>query len=351
MRGAGGGRYHPAVPNAPQPELAPVQAVLPRHLGDTVLALPALRLLAAAAAPRRVVTLSEGPGAQVVRGRGWDVAAPERLGPGPVVLLSSSFRSALQALRAGSRPRIGEATDSRRLLLTDVVPGPVRPFSTRTQGRRLPRLLVKEHQADAYVRIVRSALAVLHLDVPPPPLVDLKIDPPNMAEGRRAWETAGRPSVVLHPCAAGASTKLWPAAHWIQLARDLRGRCVITGGPSADDASLAAQIGAAAQVQVFAGCDALPVMPWASFALAAGTVVCPDTGVAHLARAVGAHVVAIFGSSDPRRHAPRGSGAFSLLHGGADVPCSPCYRDRCSEAHHNCMNGVSAARVLEAVQA
>ena len=349
----GGGRYHPAVLTAPQPEPAPVQALLARHLGDAVLALPALRLLAASVAPRRVVALAEGAAAQVLVGHEWDVASLHQLGPGPAVLLSSSLRSALQAVQARSRPRIGEATDSRRLLLTDVVPGPAHPLPVQVAGRRLPKLLVGEHQGDAYLRIVRAALGVLDLDAPPRSPqeleLELELDRATMAQGQQAWEAAGRPSIILHPCAAGASTKLWPTARWIQVAKSLGDRCVVTGGPSAADASLASQIGASAGVPVLAGHEALRVMPWASFALAAGTVVSPDTGIAHLARAVGARVVVLFGSSDPRRHAPRGPGALSLLHGGADLPCSPCYRDRCSEGGHACMESITVADVLEAV--
>ena len=150
---------------------------------------------------------------------------------------------------------------------------------------------------------------------------------------------------VLHPCVAGAAMKRWPRERWVALARQLP-RCVVTGGPSPDDDALVTSIATEAGVLALAGRSALPVRAWAALAAHVGTVVTVDTGVGHVARASGVRTVSLFGASDPTRHAPRGPGALSLLHGGASLPCSPCYSQSCSQDPvAACMGGIDVARV------
>jgi heptosyltransferase-2 len=75
-------------------------------------------------------------------------------------------------------------------------------------------------------------------------------------------------------------------------------------------------------------------------------VVAGDTGVAHLAAALGTPVVTLFGPTDPALSAPRGPGLF-LRHA---VPCSPCFYRRCP-IEHPCMRGLTAAEVAKQVLA
>ena len=77
-------------------------------------------------------------------------------------------------------------------------------------------------------------------------------------------------------------------------------------------------------------------------------VVTNDSGPMHLAAAVGTPVVAIFGPTDPALTGPYGVG-HSVLR--VDLPCAPCFQDRCTQPNSMaCMNGVSVAEVLQAVQ-
>lgn len=319
----------------------PIQAVVARHLGDAVMALPALRALADALPQREVRVLARGPGADALRGQGrWRIV--DALGRGPAVLFSPSLRVALGAVAAGASPRIGLAGDGRRPLLTHVVPGPSEPLPARSGGRRLPRLLVAEHQGDAWRRVAETAIRVFGGQAAEPD--DAWVPSPEAEErGRRAWEEVGRPRVVVHPCVAGAATKGW--GRWRDLVEDLGDACVVTGGPSPGDAALVEAVGGLG----LAGDRALPVDAWAALAVRAGTVVAPDTGVGHLARAAGARVISLFGASDPVRHAPRGPGGLQVLSGGAGLECAPCYRDACHRGDHACMVGIPVEAVLSAV--
>jgi heptosyltransferase-2 len=71
-----------------------------------------------------------------------------------------------------------------------------------------------------------------------------------------------------------------------------------------------------------------------------------DTGVAHLAAALGTPVVALFGPTDPALSAPLGSVAV-MRH---PVPCAPCFYRACP-IDHPCMRGILADAVGDEIDA
>jgi heptosyltransferase-2 len=83
----------------------------------------------------------------------------------------------------------------------------------------------------------------------------------------------------------------------------------------------------------------------------AEAVVSNDSGAMHLAAAVGAPVVAVFGATNERRTAPltRGPDAPRAVVVATDVWCRPCMLRECP-IDHRCMTGVSAVQVHEALR-
>ena len=76
-----------------------------------------------------------------------------------------------------------------------------------------------------------------------------------------------------------------------------------------------------------------------------------DTGAMHMAVAVGAPVVAIFGPSDPRMYGPYGKNGVTLWH---DVGCNPCLlRGRWDAAcrQFKCIEAVTIEEVWRAATA
>jgi len=71
-----------------------------------------------------------------------------------------------------------------------------------------------------------------------------------------------------------------------------------------------------------------------------------DTGVAHLAAAVGVATVTLFGPTDRRLTAPRGRGARAL---DQPVPCAPCFLPTCP-IDHICLTRIDPETVLREVR-
>ena len=99
-----------------------------------------------------------------------------------------------------------------------------------------------------------------------------------------------------------------------------------------------------------AGRTSLPQL-WELLRRAALVVTC-DTGPMHLARAVGAPIVGLFGASDPAVTGPypggdERKGPVAIVR--VPPPCSPCERRDCNRPRHDCMEDITVALAFDAV--
>ncbi|MGD8393965.1 MAG: glycosyltransferase family 9 protein [Candidatus Eiseniibacteriota bacterium] len=167
----------------------------------------------------------------------------------------------------------------------------------------------------------------------------------------RAWARAAgfEDAVVLHAGAGRRPPHLrnWPEPRFIELGRALAGRgerLVVTAGPgdSADTDHIARALGTRPVTgslgQIAAGLEM------------AHLLVVGNTGIMHLASAVGTPVVALHGPTDPRRFGPLGPHRLVA----ADYPCSPClhlgFEYRCPAEPGACMTTIAVSAVLEACE-
>ncbi|MDB5742083.1 MAG: lipopolysaccharide heptosyltransferase [Polaromonas sp.] len=159
--------------------------------------------------------------------------------------------------------------------------------------------------------------------------------------------------VVFAPGAEFGVAKRWPARHFSELAARLALPVVLLG--SGKEALLCDEIAApvnAAQPGKclnLAGKTSLPQ----ALALIAGSssIVSNDSGLMHVAAALGVPQVAIFGSSSPL-HTPPLNDKARVLWLKADaayqppLDCAPCFQRECPLGHMRCLNDIGAGRVL-----
>ncbi|RBM16132.1 glycosyltransferase family 9 protein [Streptomyces sp. PT12] len=157
-----------------------------------------------------------------------------------------------------------------------------------------PGWAAEEHERDRWCRLLEW------YGVPADPL-DLRIAPPD---GVRSPAPG---AVLLHP-GADAGARRWPGARFGEVGRALLDggeRVVVTGGPH--EGGLAASVARAAGLPpsaVFAGPTALPFPRLAALVSEARAVVAGDTGVSHLATALGTPSVTLFGPVSPALWGP-----------------------------------------------
>jgi heptosyltransferase-2 len=310
---------------------------LPNWLGDALMARPFLGAVRRRHAGERVTAVGPPGLLDLLAADGaWDVPVAWPPGPGAMgavratrprtaYVLPPSFSSALLAWRWGAAERVGFSADGRDLLLTRRIHRPAR-------GDR--------HLAREYLALAGEADGSIAVD----PLAT------DAGAARVALELAGGPGepyAVLAPGAAYGPAKRWPAERFAEVGRALasRGMRVLACGGPGDRAACDEVAAATGGARSLAGRTTLLVQ--AALCARAAVVVSNDSGMAHLAAAAGAPTVAVFGSTSSAWTAPLGPRVRVVQR--APV-CSPCFRRSCVIGTP-CLVGVSAARVLAAVDA
>ena len=155
-------------------------------------------------------------------------------------------------------------------------------------------------------------------------------------------------AVVFCPGAEYGPAKRWPAAHFAALANKLgrRGFTVWLLG-SGKDREIGDEIvrlsSVATPPQNLCGTtnltQAIDLIAMASF------VVCNDSGLMHVAAAVGSKIIALYGSSSPTFTPPLAPTAKVIQLG---LSCSPCFKRECPLGHLDCLVKIDPQTVLDA---
>jgi heptosyltransferase-2 len=240
------------------------------------------------------------------------------------LVMPRTWKAAVAPFLAGIPRRTGFVGEGRFGLINDL----------RFGERRLPRM------AD---RCAVLALAKGERAPPSWPLPELKVPAAERANWRQRLGLAadGRPVVALAPGAVGPS-KRWPGASYAELARRLcaEGHWVwVIGGPNEKD--LAAEIADRAQIRDLTG----PDLRNAILALAAADLaVSNDSGLLHVAAALGTAAIGIFGPTSAWHWAPLNPIA-AVVETTDELACRPCHKPVCRLGHHRCMREISVDRV------
>jgi len=163
--------------------------------------------------------------------------------------------------------------------------------------------------------------------------------------------------VVFAPGAEFGPAKRWPARHFSELAAKLEATVVLLG--SGKEAALCDEIVAPVNAVQAGKCLNLAgktSLPQALALIAASrSTISNDSGLMHVAAALGVPQVAIFGSSSPL-HTPPLNDRARVLWLKADpayqppLDCAPCFARECPLGHTRCLNDIGAQQVLTALQ-
>ncbi len=241
-------------------------------------------------------------------------------------LLKSGILTGLS--RARSKLGFARAREASSIFLTDKLP----PYDP------------DEHAVLRYLRL--AAYLDAYTESPEFPIAIGEAERDSVGQLLKEKGIGDRPLICLNPGATW-ETKRWPSKRFAEVAdacfENWGVISVIVGGPG--DRYLASQILESARHPVVDLTGRTRLRTLAALYQRARAVVSTDTGPMHLAAAVGAPLVAVFGPTAPWRTGPFGNGHRIIRLG---LPCSPCFRHHCPDPR--CMTGILSEQVIEALR-
>ncbi|MDB5484168.1 MAG: rfaF [Tardiphaga sp.] len=292
----------------------PIDILVSKLVAPLVDYMPGVRAGVVWNLPRGKITFGDQTGlAAEFRKRGY----------GTALVMPRTWKSALAPALAGIPERTGFVGEVRFGLLND----------WRWGEKALPRMIDR-----------KGALALPRGAKPPAewPMPQLRVPPSEILQWRQANGLGDGKAVALGPGSVG------PAKRWsyypeaaLQLAAQGHDVWVI-GGPG--ETELAAEILAAAgpRARDLTGNDlrnGVIAMATAEIAIA------NDSGLMHIAAALGTPTMGIFGPTSPYHWAPLNPLAATVLTKTV-VPCQPCHQPVCTMNNHACMRDIPATDLV-----
>ncbi|MDZ7851463.1 MAG: lipopolysaccharide heptosyltransferase II [Halomonas sp.] len=248
------------------------------------------------------------------------------------IVLPRSWKSALVPFLARIPLRTGFTGEQRLWLLND--------------RRRLDKAVL-DQTVKRFVALGLPAEEAARGDFPLP-RPRLRLDTDNLVERRVELGLSSRPAIGMMPGAEYGPAKQWPLAYFRELARllVLEGFEVrVLGGPKDVDAG---EVIADALPHTHNLCGRTRLADAVDLLGDCQQVVTNDSGLMHVAAAVGTRIQAIYGSSSPAYTPPLTENA-EVHYLGLD--CSPCFQRTCPLGHTNCLKQLMPERVLQAILA
>lgn len=219
-------------------------------------------------------------------------------------------------------------------------------FNILCTNRRVRILSEDYHITDQYLRVVSSPF---ELDFTNCELeTQIVTSAADDAWAAEFVERLGADQIMLCHMGTTWETKFWHEAGWIDLGRRMAAafpqavQLYSWGSPDEQQSALRV-------VQAVGPCarsiDRMPLQRLAALLKQVGVVLGGDTGVVHLAAAVGTPTVSYYRSSDGARSGPRG-GKHRVIQ--APMPCTRCFKTRC-ERDSECRTSIGVEMLFDAV--
>ena len=243
-------------------------------------------------------------------------------------VLPGSWKSAIVPFAARVRRRCGYLREARWGLLNEI--------------RQLPASVKRKtaiiYQALAEPEVINEP-SRLHT-----PSID--VDTSNRDRLLQSFGLSAGSFAAFVPGAEFGPAKRWPARHWIALAERLgrQGlRMVLLG--SKNDSPIAMEI-AEGRSSILDLTGRTRIEDAIDLISASRFVVANDSGLMHIAAAVGCKVVAVYGSTSPA-DTPALSETARFV--SKNLSCSPCRKRTCPLGHLDCLEKLEAAEVMRAL--
>lgn len=244
------------------------------------------------------------------------------------IVIPRSWKSALIPFFAGIPVRTGYKGEMRYGLLNDI----------RRLDKDVLKQTVQRYVAHAYPGNQEKAPAI--------PFPRLQVDAvKQQALLQQYGLNFDKPVVCMMPGAEYGIAKQWPIEYYAELAGTLlsNGRQVWVLG-SAKDKAVADTI-TAERDGIYNLCGKTQLLDTVDLLACAESVVTNDSGLMHVAAAVGSKVNVIYGSSTPEYTPPLADeDNVNIFYLGLD--CSPCFDRLCRYGHYDCLNGIMPDTVL-----
>jgi heptosyltransferase-2 len=250
-----------------------------------------------------------------------------------VIVLPNSFKSALLPLFAGIPLRTGFLGEYRYFLLNDI---------RLLNKQQLPRMV------DRFI-----ALAVSRDEsLPEVTLPRLLVDRANQQAQLESHRIAlNRPLLGLCPGAEFGDSKRWPVRHYSAVAEYAAQKgmqVLILGGPG--DCHVGQEIRermSPANRRLCIDVTGKTSLPDVIDLIdRCQLVVSNDSGLMHIAAAVGRPMAVLYGSTSPAFTPPLSIDAAII---SAELDCSPCFKRTCPFGHTDCLNKLSPDRLYDLV--
>ena len=252
-------------------------------------------------------------------------------GYGQAIVLPRSAKAALVPWFARVPVRTGFRGEMRFGLINDM-----RPLDRGRLDQTVKRFVALGLPVDAA------------LPAPPRPALSVDAAARDAAIARLGLDTV-RPAIGLLPGAEYGPAKCWPLEHFAALA-DLLGDAGFAvwlfGGPK--DREAAARIASGARHAVADLTGQTSLTEAIDLLSACRVVVTNDSGLMHVAAAVGCHTVALYGSTSPAFTPPLTDAA--TIH-DLELACSPCFARECPLGHLDCLRNILPGDVMASVRA
>jgi len=309
-------------------------------LGDFILSLPAIRLLRDSLQPTHLEIMGHPWILQLVEGHYYAdrIADVNKAEMAPFFLCGTHLPEAM-------------CRYFRRFDVVFVF-GKGATFSQNLRRTGIKRVFQLPSSSDNRKHLVDHHLSSIEAlgisPIPSPPKVFLRQEDIRWAQEffqMKGWNLAG--IIAMRP-GAGSRKKVWPSHRFASLGRMLTQggkKLFVIHGP-ADDKEVVEVLQRLNGVPHLVARD-LPLIKLGALLSQCMLYIGNDSGISHLAAALGIPTVAIFGPTDPHIWAPRGERAF-WIHGKID--CSPCSwkkRQRCKE--QKCLDTIDVEDMMEFV--